>query len=242
MEKFENILKAIAEAKQEHSTKAGDALRAFWAEFDTLGRFTARKNGDADYLRRENTLMAKASAEERKNEESKTKIAILTQNAKRAFFAENIGKICEIWNSYAGKKHGDKTAEKIRAEMATATGAGVWICEKYNETQISIYLQRANGCGILPNGETTINAYIKDYTPTDDENKIKPLDAGAVVLYWCGDYVDDVAEHIRKFYEAREALKVAEENAKKAREVYNDLTRGNMKRADRAQGFPAWIF
>ena len=63
-----------------------------------------------------------------------------------------------------------------------------------------------------------------------------------MVLYWCGAYVDDIDEHTRKFYEAREALKVAEENAKKAREVYNDLTRGNMKRADGAQGFPTWIF
>lgn len=242
MKKFNEILKEIEQAKQEHSTKAGDALKAFLAEFDTLGRFTARKNGDAEYLKREKTLMAKASAEERKNEESKIKIAILTQNAKRAFFSENIGKICEIWNSYAGKKHGEKTAEKIREELTTATGAGVWICEKYHETQINIYLQRANGCAILPNTETEINAYIKDYTPTDDENKIKPLDAGAVVLYWCGAYVDDIGEHVRKFYEAREALKVAEENAKKAREVYNELTRGNMKRADRAQGFPAWIF
>ena len=55
MEKFENILQAIAEAKKEHRTKAGDALKAFWAEFDTLGRFTARKNGNAEYLKREKT-------------------------------------------------------------------------------------------------------------------------------------------------------------------------------------------
>ena len=242
MEKFNNILQKIAELKQQHSTKAGDALAAFYKEFDTVGRFTARKNGDADFLSREKHFLTEASAEERRNEKNKIKIAILTQNAKRAFFAENIGKICEIWNSYAGKKYGEKTAEKIRDELSTATGAGVWISRKYNETQINIYLQRANGCAILPNNETEINAYIKDYTPTDDENKINPIDAGAGVLYWCGSYVDDVAEHIRKFYEAREALKGAEENAKKAREVYNDLTRGNMKRADGAQGFPAWIF
>lgn len=242
MEKFVNILQAIAELKQQHSTKAGDALTAFYKEFDTVGRFTARKNGDADFLSREKHFLTEASAEERRNEENKIKIAILTQNAKRAFFAENIGKICEIWNSYAGKKYGEKTAEKIRDELSTATGAGVWISNKYNETQINIYLQRANGCAILPNNETEINAYIKDYTPTDDENKIKPLDAGAFVVYWCGAYVDDIDEHTRNFYEAREALKVAEENAKKAREVYNDLTRGNMKRADGAQGFPAWIF
>ena len=242
MEKFNEILKEIEQAKQEHSTKAGEALTAFYKEFDTVGRFTARKNGGAEYLKREKALTAKASAEERKNEESKIKIAILTQNAKRAFFAENIGKICEIWNSYAGKKYGEKTAEKIRDELRTATGAGVWISRKYNETQITIYLQRANGCAMLPNNETEINAYIKDYTPTDDEHKIKPLDAGAFVVYWCGAYVDDIDEHTRKFYEAREALKVAEENAKKARAIYNDLTRGNMKRADGAQGFPAWIF
>lgn len=242
MEKFENILQAIAELKQQHSTKAGDALEAFWAEFDTLGRFTARKNGDTDFLSREKHFLTEASAEERRNEENKIKIAILTQNAKRAFFAENIGKICEIWNSYAGKKYGEKTADKIRDELRTATGAGVWISQKYNETKINIYLQLANGCAILPNNETEINAYIKDYTPTDDENKIKPLDAGAVVLCYCGAYVDDIDEHTRKFYEAREALKVAEENAKKAREVYNDLTRGNMKRATAGEGFPAWIF
>ncbi len=242
MEKFNNILQAIAELKQQHRTKAGEALTAFYKELDAHGRITARKNGNADFLSRETQLLTEASAEEKRNEENKIKIAILTQNAKRAFFAENVGKVCEIWNSYAGKKYGEKTAEKIRAEVATATGACVWIREKYNETQITIYLQRANGCEILPNGETTINAYIKNCTPTDDENKIKPLDAGAVGLYWCGAYVDDIAEHIRKFYEAREALKVAEENAKKARAIYNDLTRGNMKRADGAQGFPTWIF
>jgi hypothetical protein len=242
MKKFNEILQEIEQAKHEHSTKAGDALSAFYKEFDTLGRFTARKNGDADFLSREKKLLNKASAEERKNEESKIKIAILTQNAKRAFFAENIGKICEIWNRYAGKKYGEKTADKIRDELRTATGAGVWISRNYNETKITIYLQRANGCAVLPNNETEINAYIKDYTPTDDENKIKPLDAGAVVLYWCGAYVDDIGEHLRKFYEAREALRVAEENAKQAREAYNELTRGNMTRADRAQGFPTWIF
>lgn len=242
MEKFENILQKIAELKQQHSTKAGDALTAFYKEFDAVGRFTARKNGDADFLSREKYFLTEASAEERRNEENKIKIAILTQNAKRAFFAENIGKICEIWNSYAGKKYGEKTAEKIRDELRTATGAGVFVHQKYNETQINIYLRRANGCAILPNNETEINAYIKDYTPTDDENKIKTINAGAFVVYWCGAYVDDIDEHTRKFYEAREALKVAEENAKKAREVYNDLTRGNMKRADGAQGFPAWIF
>lgn len=242
MEKFNNILQTIEELKQQHSTTAGEALNAFYEEFDAVGRFTARKNGNADFLSREKVLLTEASAEEKRNEESKIKIAILAQNAKRAFFAENIGKICDVWNKYAGKKYGEKTAEKIRDELKTATGAGVWICNKYNETQITIYLQRANGCEVLPNNETEINAYIKGYNPTDDENKIKPLDAGAVVLYWCGAYVDDIDEHVRKFYEAREALKTAEENAKKAREVYNDLTRGNMKRADGAQGFPAWIF
>lgn len=242
MEKFSNILQKIAELKQQHSTKAGEALTAFYKEFDTVGRFTARKNGNADFLSREKHFLTEASAEERRNDENKIKIAILTQNAKRAFFAENIGKICEIWNSYAGKKYGEKTAEKIELELRTATGAGVYIKRYYEETKINIYLTRANGCAILPNNETEINAYIKDYTPTDDENKIKPIDAGAFVVYWCGAYVDDIDEHTRKFYEARESLKVAEENAKKAREVYNDLTRGNMKRADGAQGFPAWIF
>ena len=52
MEKFNNILQKIAELKQQHSTKAGDALTAFYKEFDTVGRFTARKNGNADFLRR----------------------------------------------------------------------------------------------------------------------------------------------------------------------------------------------
>lgn len=142
MEKFNNILQAIEHLKKQHSTKAGEALTSFYKEFDALGRYTKRKNGDAEYLSREKHFLTEASAEEKRNE----------------------------------------------------------------------------------------------------ENKIKPLDAGAVVLYWCGAYVDDIDEHTRKFYEAREALKVAEENAKKAREVYNDLTRGNMKRADGSHGFPAWIF
>ena len=242
MEKFSNILQKIAELKQQHSTKAGDALAAFYKEFDTVGRFTARKNGNADFLSREKYFLTEASAEERRNEENKIKIAILTQNAKRAFFAENIGKICEIWNSYAGKKYGEKTKEKIYNEIRTATGAGVCFYSYFEQTEMKIYLKNEKGFSSLRYPDDELTAYEKTTTPTDDENKIKPLDAGAVVLCYCGAYVDDVDEHMRKFYEAREALKVAEENAKKAREVYNDLTRGNMKRADGAQGFPTWIF
>lgn len=58
MEKFNNILQKIAELKQQHSTKAGDALEAFYKEFDAVGRFTARRNGDADFLSREKALTA----------------------------------------------------------------------------------------------------------------------------------------------------------------------------------------
>lgn len=241
MEKYENILTAIQAVKETMKTTAKEARDAFYKEMTAVERLMARKAGAADFLKRDAETKQAEEDERHRNEVARVKIAILSENAKRAFFAENIGKICEIWNKYAGKQHGEKTAEKIREELKTATGARVFIFRHYNETQINIYLQFQNGCALLPPSETELNAYIKGSTPTDDGNKIKHIDGSAARLYYCDEYVEDVDGHTAAFFTAREALKEAEKKATEARSAYNSLTRGNMARATE-RGCPTFIF
>lgn len=110
-EKYVEILEAITAARAamvdpEKSEK----------EFARNAVKIAYKSGtDAELAAAEAAYKAaeeKYAAECKHNEDLKIALEILKDNAANAFFAESIGTICTIWNKYAGKPHGEKTAEK----------------------------------------------------------------------------------------------------------------------------------
>lgn len=173
----------------------------------------------------------KVSKETQPNEEAKIKTAILLDNACRAFFAENIKKICDIWNKYEGKKHGEKTRGKIRDEFIAAVGCLVCVEPDLGNTCIRI---RFDSCGCLclpsPIGQREIFAFASG-EPTDEENKIKKLSPEGFRLYWVGEYVEDVDAFVKGFYNAREELRALSEKLREAIRRYNSFTRGDMQDA-----------
>lgn len=210
-------------------------------EYTRAAMVTAYKSGtDAEFNA---AKAAYASAEEKfaaecmHNENLEMTIEILKDNAAQAFFAENIGVICSIWSKYAGKPHGEKTADKIRKELFTALGVRVWISDKYGDASITCYFygnapfQSLEFYAIRGGGENV---------PALVGNKIQPLSPDVFRVYNCGAYVDDVPAHVQAIREAHERARTAEAAFTDAVSAYNDLTRGRIIRASTRDGVKRW--
>lgn len=182
----------------------------------------------------------KLQKEEEHNNEIKIKIAILNENAKQALFAENIETICEIWNKYEGKPHGEKTAEKIREEIRNATGHRVYIGNKWDDANITIYPGTRSGY----NEDITIapkwNGSEKQ-PALNNNNKIVKLTAENMRVCYCGEYVENIDDHIKALKEAHAGALAALETYRAAIDKYNSLTRGNMQRASDREGVKHYI-
>jgi hypothetical protein len=191
--------------------------------------------------------LREAEAETAKEYERETRakmiIEILKANAGRVLYEDNIGKICEIWNSYAGKPYGEKTRDKIREEMREKLGLSVWVSEQYG-AKISIHTTdqktphywHADGLevyGIYKDGESA--------HALNGENKMQELTPEKLRLSYIGEYIDDPKKHadkiIKLHQKARQALKAFEDIASE----YNQATRGKIERINPREGVKNWI-
>ena len=229
-----------------NAARAGIADTAKTArELDRLAVLEARKNGTPEEY--ENARAAYKAAEARyieeceRNENIKIKLEILKDNAAEALFSELIRPICDIWNKYKGKPHGEKTAQKIRDEIKTATGYRVYISERWRDALITIYFDygsRApfNNIEICPK-----SGGAGHHPATDNNNKILEIDAENMRVYCGREYVENVNEHINAIREAHKAAKEAEKALENAIHIYNSLTRGNIQQASRSEGVKNWL-
>ncbi len=239
MKKYNELLKDIQKAKKAITDTAKTEK-----ELDRLAAREAYQNGTPEEIEAAKAKYKESEAryieELQNNENQSLKIQILTDNAKQAFFAENIGKICEIWNKYEGKPHGEKTAEKIRAELKSATGHYISIRNKWRDACIYVSFDLHSGAPfrdveLLPiwNGS--------DQPATDNDNKIIKLSADKFRVYCCGEYVENVTAHIKALRKAHKAAKEAEKALENAVNDYNKLTRGNIQRASTREGVKNWL-
>lgn len=236
MKKYNEILKDIAAAR------AGmiDTAKAE-KEYTRAAMIAAHKSeSDAEFDAAKTAYEAaekKYTAECKHNEDLQMAVEVLRDNAAQAFFAENIKTICNIWNKYAGKPCGEKTAEKIRKELFAALGVRVWISNKYSDACITCYFDAPapfrglEFCTKRPNGEAV---------PALINNKIQPLDPEVFRVYNCGAYVDDVPAHVQAIRDAHDKARAAEAAFAAAVSNYNALTRGNIAQASTREGVKRW--
>lgn len=174
-----------------------------------------------------------------RNEDLKMILEILKDNAAQAFFAESITAICNIWNKYAGKPHGEKTADKIRNELFAALGVQIWIGNKYDDAWITCYFQYGSNApfnsiefySIRVNGERI---------PALIGNKIQPISPEMFRVYCCGGYVGNPEKQVQEIRKAHAKAIEAEKALQDAISEYNDLTRGNIARASAREGIKNW--
>ena len=239
MKKYAEILTEIQNAKNAitDQTKAEK-------ELCRLAILDARKTGDLDgyeIARAEYDAAVKRYEKEREqNETQKLKIEILKDNAAQAFFNENIATICDIWNKYEGKPHGEKTAQKIRDEIKAATGYRVYIGNRYDDANIKIYFDH----------ETRAPFYDLEFVPVWDgnakqpalvNNKVVKINANKMRVYCGHEYVENVDEHINAIRAAHAAAVAAENAFDAAVDAYNKLTRGNIQHASTREGVKKWL-
>lgn len=213
-------------------------------EIERSAYLEAAKNGTTEETEKARAAFRAAcdrlTEETKQNDDIKIKIEILKENAKQALFAENIDTICEIWNKYEGKPHGEKTAEKIREEIKNATGHRVYIGNKWDDANITIYPGTRSGYNeditIAPKWNGT-----EKQPALNNNNKIVKLAAENMRVCYCGEYVENVNEHIKTLKEAHAGAMQALETYRAAVDKYNALTRGNMQRASDREGVKHYI-
>lgn len=205
---------AMEKAEIAHKAAASEYSEAR----DTL--HDAIKNGtDAE------KAAARDAAEKAATESDYTAIiaAITAENARAAWAAEYLPKICDVLNRYEGKKIGDKTREKIYDEIFAATDhtrARV-IFPEYGSDYISI------SHSLFPHG---LDIY-KGFSPDDpkprdfrDENgKLKHFNPAA--LDGCKfEYTADPAAKIAELKNKLAAVKAAKAALESAISDYNNTT------------------
>ena len=233
MKKFDQICEEIRAAEKSatrHKAKDeydaifeifGSALRDFHA-----GIITEEQKNKA--RERERAALEAYKREQDKNTADKIRAEILKENAAHAFYNDYIGIICDIWNKYAGKAHGEKTADKIREELKTATGYNIYIGNKYDGANIRVYT--AYNC---PVNNIEISATrASNERATDDNNKILKINAENLRICYASAYVTDINAHIKALKKAHADARKAYEKAREAFSIYNGLTRGKIQRAD----------
>lgn len=238
MKKYVDILADIAAARASMIDTAKTERELARQEM-----LTARKSGtDAEFAAAKATYKAteeKYISECVHNEDLKMVLEILKDNAEQAFFAESINTICNIWNKYAGKPHGEKTADKIRNELFSALGVRVWIGNKYEDAWITCYFQHGSNAPFNSIEFSSIRAN-GERIPALIGNKIQPITPEMFRVYCCGGYVDDPEKQVRAIREAHTKAVEAEKALQDAVSEYNNLTRGNIARASVREGIKNW--
>lgn len=172
------------------------------------------------------------------NETQLLKIEILKENAAQALFAENIVTICNIWNKYENKPHGEKTAQKIREEIKSATGLRVYIGNRYDDACIKIYFDYASPLNDLE----FVPIWNGSKQPAlSSENKVLRIAAENMRVYCCGEYVENVNAHIKALRKAHAAALEAEKALENAISTYNKLTRGKIQHASQRDGVKKYL-
>ena len=233
MATFEEINRQIkTEREKAQKREAARAYDAIMDEYrEVLRAYHKGEASEAEKIegkQRELKAIEALKCEQESNADHIARAEILTENAKQAFFAQYIGKICAIWNKYAGKPHGEKTADKIREELRAVCGQNVYIGNEYNRAKISIYTARGVYIDNFEIGSTNADAQ----RATDENNKILPISADGLRVWYCSEYVYNINAHIKALKKAHSEAKKAVEKAREAFSRYNDLTRGNMHRAN----------
>lgn len=233
MKKYIDILTEIDEnsKKQEAAkTRREQAQQAFNIWYDGLNFKARKEKKSANPEEAERLTNAISEAEEEESRANKI-AAILNDNARAAFTAENLPAIIEVINKYTGKKIGEKTREKIRAEIETATGCGFWFASDFGS--ITFYDKTRENCAICWRAyETTLYiSYSKREQLFDENGKFTGLTLDDLPIYQ--KYFDDPAGAVDKAEALKKEIEAEAEKINNLIAAYTETTPSTAAHPDR---------
>jgi len=149
---------------------------------------------------------------------------ILHDNARRAFFAETMPVVLEVFKKYEGKVIGPKTNDKIYKEVVEKTGHGFYFDKSWRSNLVLSYRG-------VPFRHDDFTIYLKDGSKKmfDDNNRLIVWPLEDYILYNCGEYVEDPEAQATKIQESFDELKRIEENFRNACSEFNKLIPSNIE-------------
>lgn len=218
---------------EQSSTTASTALSA---AIDA--KFAARRNTGEAWTQADQKQLDErreyAADAEKKEHAARMAYYISTDNAHRALIEELTATACEILNKYSGKPYGEKTREKISAEIEARTQYRAYIKTEYCRSTITFYPSAAYNSYANRLETGYYHAAENDPAPILIDNKIQPTEPGNWKPCYCDLYKDDgtpdeiAAAVIEAYREAEAAYKAYQA----AQSKYNALTPTAARRID----------
>lgn len=123
--------------------------------------------------------------------------AILRDNARRAYIAETLPGVLDIWNDAAGRALGPKTQEKLNTAAKEKLSCSFYVEQNDYRAELTIVPLNEHGysgtCWRYDDFclSTTYTVENRNRLPLLDGNKIVPRTLGDFTMY-CAEYVEDV--------------------------------------------------
>jgi len=189
MKKFVEILEEI-KATGKAITAAKEAETALVDKYmsicDIKNRIAAKRAAESEMIE---------NSEKIKNLEITRKI--LKNNAKIALFYDVLPVALEVLAKYSGKPYGDKTREKISAEIKEKTNCRFYIGSRYSSQSFEVYPVDAFGNDYNISCGTEYADGNKK--PLLVDNKIQPVTFEEIALYYISrEYVEDVPQRVEE--------------------------------------------
>jgi hypothetical protein len=218
-----------------------EALKALFNEIDGLAekadQFKAQRearNAESDKIAA--LIWDDYTAQAEKDRENKTRAKALCLNAAYYITTEVLPAAAEIWNAHTGKRIGEKTRDKIRAEARELADAAKLDYIIFYNDYISIRFSYKSKIYYDFNGNPdgsgaayfSIDYYIDGNGERlklyDESGRAAKINLNGVKKY--SDFITDIDEFIKQANEARELIKQKKQELKDAQHaaaIYSDI-------------------
>lgn len=150
---------------------------------------------------------------------------VLCNNSRRVLFTEIFPKVLNILGKYNNKPMGEKTKDKLRAEVKEALNCSIWFEQHY----IHIIMLDDNGFSKCGNGDD-ITILTNNYNNVIlDNNRLQVYSIDEYYLCDTRDYIDNIEEYLQVLSELKRKAKEVQENLESICSEYNTLAVDKME-------------
>ena len=218
-----------------------EALKALFNEIDSCAQkadlFKAQREAQtAESDKIAALIWDDYTAQAEKDSENKTRAKVLCLNAAYYITTAILPKAAEIWNAHTGKRIGEKTRDKIRAEARELADASkldyIIFCNDYISVKFSYKYKIYYDFNGNPDGSGAAYFTIDYYTDGngerlklyDESGRAAKINLNGVKKY--SDFITDIDAFIKQANEARELIKQKKQELKDAQHaaaIYSDI-------------------